>query len=51
ATVADLLMDRAHRTLRATSSNASTPRDIIVCLHFYHIKEQIMRAARDLPIE
>ncbi|CAH2250291.1 Hypothetical predicted protein [Pelobates cultripes] len=51
ATAADLLMDRAHRTLRAPSANAATPRDIVVRLHFYHIKERIMRAARDAPIE
>ncbi|CAH2276919.1 Hypothetical predicted protein [Pelobates cultripes] len=46
ATAADLLMDRAHRALRAPSTNTATPR-----LHFYHIKERLMRAARDTPIE
>ncbi|CAH2282126.1 Hypothetical predicted protein [Pelobates cultripes] len=51
ATTADLLMDRAHRALRAPSTNAAVPRDIVVRLHFYHIKERIMRAARDTPIE
>ncbi|CAH2275996.1 Hypothetical predicted protein [Pelobates cultripes] len=44
-------MDRAHRALRAPSTNMSTPRDIIVRLHFYHIKERIMKAARDSPVE
>ncbi|CAH2292531.1 Hypothetical predicted protein [Pelobates cultripes] len=51
ATPADLLMDRAHRALRAPSTNMATPRDIIVRLHFYHIKERIMKAARDSPVE
>ncbi|CAH2326912.1 Hypothetical predicted protein [Pelobates cultripes] len=51
ATAADLLMDQAHRALRAPSANAATARDIVVRLHFYHIKERIMRAARDTPIE
>ncbi|CAH2219428.1 Hypothetical predicted protein [Pelobates cultripes] len=51
ASNADLLMDRAHRALRAPSNNATTPRDVIVRLHFFHVKERIMRAARETPIE
>ncbi|CAH2321451.1 Hypothetical predicted protein [Pelobates cultripes] len=51
ASTADLLMDRAHRALRAPSTNTATPRDVIVRLHFYHIKARIMKAARETPIE
>ncbi|CAH2292769.1 Hypothetical predicted protein [Pelobates cultripes] len=49
ATAAELLMDRAHRALRAPSAATTTLRDVIVQMHFYHIKDRLMKAARETP--
>ncbi|CAH2273468.1 Hypothetical predicted protein [Pelobates cultripes] len=51
ATMADLLMDRAHRALRAPSTTSTTPRNVIVRMHFFHIKEYLTRATRETPVE
>ncbi|CAH2313009.1 Hypothetical predicted protein [Pelobates cultripes] len=48
ASPVELLLDRAHRALRAP--NAAQPRDIIR-MHYFHIKEALMRAARDTPLQ
>ncbi|XP_063297700.1 adhesion G protein-coupled receptor F5-like [Pelobates fuscus] len=47
----DLLLDRAHRALRPPSASTSQPRDIIVRCHYFHIKEAIMRATRETPLQ
>ncbi|CAH2311032.1 Hypothetical predicted protein [Pelobates cultripes] len=51
ATPAELLLDRVHRALRAPMPNATHPRDIIIRMHYFQIKEALMRAARDTPLQ
>lgn len=43
----DLILDRAHRLPKPNSVPATAPRDVILRVHFYHIKEALMRIARD----
>lgn len=45
----DLVLDRAHRLPKPKNLPASVPRDVIVRIHFFHIKEQLMQAARRSP--
>ncbi|CAH2277186.1 Hypothetical predicted protein [Pelobates cultripes] len=45
----DLEMDRAHRALRAPALSPDTPRDVIVRLHRFPIKEQLLRKAQQNP--
>lgn len=40
-------IDRAHRTLGPKSSDPNRPRDILCRLHYFTIKELILRKARD----
>ncbi|CAH2221759.1 Hypothetical predicted protein [Pelobates cultripes] len=47
----DLLLDRAHRALRPPSSSPTQPRDIIIRCHYFHVKEAIMRATRETPLQ
>ncbi|CAH2284447.1 Hypothetical predicted protein [Pelobates cultripes] len=49
ATQHDLAMDRAHRALRPLALNPDTPRDVIVRMHRFPIKEQLVRQARQNP--
>ncbi|XP_056398475.1 uncharacterized protein LOC130357419 [Hyla sarda] len=49
ASTLDLLMDRVHRLPKPKTLPATTPRDVILRLHFYHIKEQLMLVARSSP--
>ncbi|CAH2325005.1 Hypothetical predicted protein [Pelobates cultripes] len=42
-----LLLDRIHRVPKPQQLPDSTPRDIIMRLHFFHIKEQILWANRN----
>ncbi|CAH2305965.1 Hypothetical predicted protein [Pelobates cultripes] len=51
ASPAELLLDRAHRALKAPLPNATQPRDIIIRMHYFHIKEALMRATRDNPLQ
>ncbi|CAH2225028.1 Hypothetical predicted protein [Pelobates cultripes] len=44
-----LEMDRAHRALRPPNLNLSTPRDVIIRLHYFQTKEKLMQLARDRP--
>ncbi|CAH2282744.1 Hypothetical predicted protein [Pelobates cultripes] len=46
-----LLKDHAHRSLRAPSAISTTPRDVMVRMHYYHIKERLIQATRDNPVE
>ncbi|CAH2276971.1 Hypothetical predicted protein [Pelobates cultripes] len=39
------------RALRAPTPNAAQPRDIIIRMHYFHIKEALMRAARDTLLQ
>lgn len=43
----DLILDRAHRLTKPKNIPASAPRDVILRVHFYHIKEALMRISRD----
>lgn len=43
----DLILDRAHRLPKPKNVPASAPRDVIMRVHFYHIKEALMRISRD----
>uniref|UniRef100_A0A8C5M9B1 Uncharacterized protein n=1 Tax=Leptobrachium leishanense TaxID=445787 RepID=A0A8C5M9B1_9ANUR len=49
ASLQDLLLDRAHRLPKAKHLSPDVPRDVIVRVHFYHIKESLMSAARKGP--
>ncbi|CAH2225287.1 Hypothetical predicted protein [Pelobates cultripes] len=51
ATPAELLLDRVHRALRAPMPNATQPRDVIIRVHYFHIKEALMQAARNTPLQ
>uniref|UniRef100_A0A8C5Q945 Uncharacterized protein n=1 Tax=Leptobrachium leishanense TaxID=445787 RepID=A0A8C5Q945_9ANUR len=42
----DFLMDRAHRLPRAKNLPPSASRDVLVRVHFFHVKEALMRASR-----
>uniref|UniRef100_A0A8C5LVP6 Uncharacterized protein n=1 Tax=Leptobrachium leishanense TaxID=445787 RepID=A0A8C5LVP6_9ANUR len=42
----DLLLDRAHRLPRAKNLPTSVARDVIIRVHFFHIKEALMSASR-----
>ncbi|KAE8575755.1 hypothetical protein XENTR_v10003932 [Xenopus tropicalis] len=39
--------DRAHRALGARPANVTTPRDILVCMHYFESKESIMANTRN----
>lgn len=45
----DLILDRAHRLPKPKNLPTSLPRDVIVRIHFFQIKEQLMQAARRSP--
>lgn len=47
-TTHDLIIDRAHRLAKPKSLPDSTPRDVIVRIHFFHIKDELMQTARRL---
>lgn len=44
----DLLIDRAHRLIKPHFLPAATPRDVIARIHFFHVKDMLMAAARKL---
>ncbi|XP_040270366.1 uncharacterized protein LOC120986071 [Bufo bufo] len=44
----DLTVDRAHRLPKPKTIPENKPRDVLARIHFYHIKEEIMSAARKL---
>lgn len=43
----DLILDRAHRLPKPKNVPASAPRDVIMRVHFFHVKEALMRISRD----
>lgn len=45
----DLILDRAHRLPKPKNVPASAPRDVIMRVHFFHVKEALMRISRDTP--
>uniref|UniRef100_A0A8C5PLJ3 Uncharacterized protein n=2 Tax=Leptobrachium leishanense TaxID=445787 RepID=A0A8C5PLJ3_9ANUR len=47
---AKLLMDRIHRALRAPRADSQQPRDVIFRLHYYTVKEEVMRKSRDVDL-
>lgn len=42
----DLLMDTEHRIPKPLHLPDTVPRDVLTLIHFYHIKEQLLRAGR-----
>lgn len=44
--VKDLIIDRAHRVVGIRRLDPSRPRDVICKMHYAHIKDRIMLAAR-----
>lgn len=46
APLEDLVINRIHRLPRSKNIPSHLPRDTIVQMHFYHIKDQFMSAAR-----
>ncbi|OCU01584.1 hypothetical protein XELAEV_18007375mg [Xenopus laevis] len=46
-----LLLDRAHRALRARPKPNMPPRDVIVCFHYFQTKESILKASRKNQLE
>lgn len=43
----DLIIDRAHRLPKPKNIPAIVPRDVIMKVYFFHIKEALMRISRD----
>lgn len=43
----DLIIDRAHRLPKPKNVPATVPPDVIMKVHFYHIKEALMCISRD----
>ncbi|KAL2095569.1 hypothetical protein ACEWY4_007717 [Coilia grayii] len=41
------LIDRAHRLSQVTPKTGQAPRPFILRVHFFHVKEQILRLARE----
>lgn len=41
-------IDRVHRLLKPPFLPDSVPRDVILCIHFYHVKEQLMHQVETL---
>lgn len=42
----EMVIDRIHRLPKPPSLPDTIPRDVILRIHFYHVKEQLMRASR-----
>lgn len=45
----DIIIDRAHRLPKPSFLPDQSPRDVIARIHFYHVKDQLMRYARQNP--
>ena len=41
------LLDRAHRSLREKPEEGGSPRPFIIRVHYFHVKEEILRQARE----
>ncbi|CAH2248813.1 Hypothetical predicted protein [Pelobates cultripes] len=46
ATNMDLLVDRIHRLPKTNKAPVAAPKDTIVRLHFFHVKEEFLRTVR-----
>lgn len=46
---ADVIIDRAHRLPKPSFLSEHIPRNVIARIHFYHVKDQLMRFARQHP--
>lgn len=42
----DLLIDRIHRLPKSKNAPEGAPRDVLMRIHYFHIKEALLRAAR-----
>lgn len=42
----DLIVDRIHRVPKPSFFSEEIPRDVLLRVHYYHIKEQILQASR-----
>lgn len=45
----DLIIDRAHRMPKPPFLADTIPRDVLARIHFFHIKEKVMKASRASP--
>ncbi|CAH2252453.1 Hypothetical predicted protein [Pelobates cultripes] len=45
----EIYIEQAHRALRPPSPNSNTPRDVIVKILHFPVKEQLMKVGRDHP--
>lgn len=43
-----LVEDHIHRLPKPSLLFESVPRDVILCIHFFHMKEQLMQKTRTL---
>ncbi|CAH2305561.1 Hypothetical predicted protein [Pelobates cultripes] len=43
-TNSDLILDHIHRLTKPNSALAAAPKDVIVCFHYYHKKEEFLGA-------
>lgn len=46
ATASDLLVDRIHRVPKPSFLPDDTPRDVLMRIHYYHIKDRILQVSR-----
>lgn len=44
------LLDRAHRTLRSKPSDGKPPRPFVIRVHFFHVRNDILRRASEAPL-
>lgn len=47
---AELIINRIHRLPKTPHLPDDIPRDTIFCIHFFHIKERLMRARRNAAV-
>lgn len=45
----ELCIDRAHRIPKAKFLTETVPRDTLAHIHYYHVKERVMTAAKQNP--
>lgn len=46
AQMSDLLIDRIHRLPKSRNAPEGVPRDVLMRIHYFHIKEALLKAAR-----
>lgn len=48
---AELVIDRAHRLPKPSFLSDTVPRDVLARIHYFHVKDNAMRAIRKNPLE